>query len=216
MQFICETCKANLQIADEKVRGKRLIVRCKRCGTQIRIADPALATSQSGAKASTGPIATSQPDRKPSTGPIRAPPARDTDTESTRAMDSEMLEKAVRASKGDEAAAASLGQASPARSSPPRPPPEDLSRRPRDPPVWFAMIGGKQTGPISRAELGLKTAAGQVGPRTYLWKEGMESWVRAKDLAEVSPLFAAAAPPARNGQQRGARLPFDAGPIQAG
>jgi predicted Zn finger-like uncharacterized protein len=42
MQFICETCRANLQIADEKVRGKRLIVRCKRCGVQIRIADPAL------------------------------------------------------------------------------------------------------------------------------------------------------------------------------
>ena len=43
MQFICETCRANLQIADEKLRGKRLIVRCKRCGVQIRIADPALA-----------------------------------------------------------------------------------------------------------------------------------------------------------------------------
>jgi predicted Zn finger-like uncharacterized protein len=43
MQFICETCQANLTIADEKLRGKRLIVRCKRCGVQIRIADPALA-----------------------------------------------------------------------------------------------------------------------------------------------------------------------------
>ena len=63
MQFICESCKANLQIADEKVRGKRLIVRCKRCGTQIRIADPALAAAQSGARPSTGPIAASQPAR---------------------------------------------------------------------------------------------------------------------------------------------------------
>ena len=243
MQFICESCKANLQIADEKVRGKRLIVRCKRCGTQIRIADPALAAAQSGARPSTGPIAASrpaatpsagpvsasQPARKPSTGPIRpaarSSAARDTDAESTRAMDSDLLEKAVRASKGDEAAAASLGRAAPARSAPPPPPPEDLSHRPRDPAVWFAMIGGKQTGPISRAELGLKTAAGQVGPRTYLWKEGMESWVRAKDVTEVSALFGtapppplrdgrAAPPPAQNGEQHGAGLSFDSDPAR--
>src|SRR5882724_8362886 len=35
MQFGCESCKAQLQIADEKVRGKRLIVRCRRCGAKI-------------------------------------------------------------------------------------------------------------------------------------------------------------------------------------
>src|SRR5437870_3427558 len=46
MRFICETCRANLQISDEKLRGKRLIVRCKRCGVQIRIADPALSAQQ--------------------------------------------------------------------------------------------------------------------------------------------------------------------------
>src|SRR3982751_6591997 len=43
MHFSCDSCKANLQIADEKVRGKRLIVRCKRCGAKITISDPALA-----------------------------------------------------------------------------------------------------------------------------------------------------------------------------
>src|SRR5258706_8081407 len=46
MQFSCESCKAQLQIADEKVRGKRLIVRCKRCGAKIAISDPALAKAQ--------------------------------------------------------------------------------------------------------------------------------------------------------------------------
>src|SRR5437763_870817 len=35
MQFSCESCKAQLQIADEKVRGKRLVVRCKRCGVNM-------------------------------------------------------------------------------------------------------------------------------------------------------------------------------------
>src|SRR5712671_6948060 len=133
MQFSCESCKANLQIADDKVRGKRLIVRCKRCGVQIRIVDPALSapasggtpagparptagagsppagTSQSGNRPATGPVRTTQSGGRPSTGPVaRATAARrETDTESTRSMDSDVLERALRASKGEEAAPAS-------------------------------------------------------------------------------------------------------------
>src|SRR5713226_6802583 len=212
MQFICESCKAHLIVADEKIRGKRLIVRCKRCGVQIRIVDPALlpsqsggrpptgpirtspgapspagGTSQSGGRPATGPVRTSQSGGRPSTGPVAraAAPRRDTDTESTRAMDSEVLEKALRASKGEGAAPPSPAPPAP-RSAPPPPP--------RDPAVWFAMIQGNQAGPITRAELALKASAGQVGPRTYLWKDGMESWIRAKDVPEFVPLFAA--PPA--------------------
>jgi predicted Zn finger-like uncharacterized protein len=142
MQFSCESCKAVLQISDEKVRGKRLIVRCKRCGTQIRISDPAL-------------------------GPIAAAPKRGADPESTRTMETDLLQAALHASRD-------AGEA----------------RAQGDPPVWFAMIGGKQTGPVTRAELGLKTATKQVGPRTYLWKEGMEGWARAQDVGELASLFA--------------------------
>src|SRR5438270_6269238 len=147
MQFICESCKANLHIADEKIRGKRLIVRCKRCGVQIRIVDPALLPSQSTGKAAgsasqsaarpeTGSIRGSQSGGRPSTGPIAraSTPRRETDTESTRSMDSEVLEKALRASKADGAAP----RAVPARRSEPPPPPPRETPLPRDPAVWFA------------------------------------------------------------------------------
>src|SRR5438128_2795343 len=131
MQFICESCKASLQIADEKIRGKRLIVRCKRCGVQIRIVDPALlpstgkavgSTSQSAGRPPTGPIRGSQSAGRPSTGPIAraAAPRRETDVESTRAMDSEVLEKALQASKAEDAAS----RAAP-RTEPPPPPPRE-------------------------------------------------------------------------------------------
>ena len=226
MQFICESCKANLQIADEKIRGKRLIVRCKRCGVQIRIVDPALLPSQSAGKAAgtasqsagrppTGPIRTSQAGGRPSTGPIAraSAPRRETDTESTRSMDSEVLEKALRASKAEDAAPRA---ASAPRTEPPPPPPRETPL-PREPAAWFAMIQGKQLGPITRAELALKASAGQVGPRTYLWKEGMESWIRAKDVPELVPLFAAPpTPPSPPGdearpdsQGRRIELPFE-------
>ena len=230
MQFICESCKANLQIADEKIRGKRLIVRCKRCGVQIRIVDPALLPAQSGGKAvssssqsggrpEAGPIRGSQSGGRPATGPIAraSAPRRETDTESTRAMDSEVLEKALRASKAGDAAPRAAAVLAPRSEPPPPPPPARETPAPRDPAVWFAMIHGKQLGPITRAELGLKASAGQVGPRTYLWKEGMESWIRAKDVPELVPFFAAPpTPPPPPGDEprpdaheRRIELPFD-------
>lgn len=167
MQFACESCKAQLQIADEKVRGKRLIVRCKRCGAKIGISDPALKAKPRPAPAAPMPAAAAA---APSVaGPQVAHPA--TDTESTRAMDSDMLEKALEASKTDDPSKMN-GAPAPAQGG-----------------EWFAMIHGKQTGPMTRAELTTKTNDGAVGPRTYLWKEGMESWQRAKDLPELSTLF---------------------------
>ncbi|MFN2546994.1 MAG: GYF domain-containing protein [Myxococcales bacterium] len=169
MQFACESCKTQLQIADEKVRGKRLIVRCKRCGAKIGISDPALKAKPKPAAAAVA--------RAPSVaGPQPAHPA--SDTESTRAMDSDMLEKALEASKTDDP---SKMNGAPARSAA-APPASDA-------PEWFAMLHGKQTGPMTRVELTAKTNDGAVGPRTYLWKDGMESWQRAKDLPELSGLF---------------------------
>src|SRR5882762_1212867 len=100
MQFGCESCKAQLQIADEKVRGKRLIVRCKRCGAKIALADPAL--SNSSPRLVVVPASAPGPVRLvPRPGPAPERPA--TDDESTRAMDSDLLERALRASRADAA-----------------------------------------------------------------------------------------------------------------
>src|SRR3989454_1690202 len=139
MQFSCDSCKAQLQIADEKVRGRRLIVRCKRCGAKIAIADPLLSPS---------------PPRVVEAAPTR--PAKD--PESTRAMDSDVLERALQASRaGDGSANGSpLTQRFAAPAAP----------LPANPAVWFAMLQGKQTGPLTRAELEARADEGEVGPRT--------------------------------------------------
>ena len=44
-------------------------------------------------------------------------------------------------------------------------------------------------GRFTRAELEGRANAGEVGPRTYLWREGMDSWQRAKDVPELAFLF---------------------------
>lgn len=181
MQFSCESCKAQLQIADEKVKGKRLIVRCRRCGAKIVIADPAL--SKAPPRVVQPPPAAPAPMRvvplpQAPAGPA-GPPRRDTGVEDTRAMESEVPEKALQASKADEP----IQNGAPSR--PPPPPPA----APADAPAWFAMLHGKQTGPLTRAEVVGKTDEGEIGPRTYLWREGMSAWQRAKDVPELAGLF---------------------------
>jgi predicted Zn finger-like uncharacterized protein len=161
MRFTCESCKALLQIADDRVRGKRVAVRCTKCGTRMEIADPALP-------------------RRPAAGAVNAaaspnPAQQGAGDEDTRAMDSDLLERAVRASKDDEMAATFAVE----------PVPQEMA-------AWFAMLGGKQVGPMTFEEIGAQVESGAVGPRTYLWREGMDAWAHAKDVAEVAPFFAPA------------------------
>ena len=155
MRFSCESCKAQLQIADEKVRGRRLIVRCKRCGAKIGLVDPLFSAS---------------PPRVVEAAP--AGPA--SDTESTRAMDDDVLERALQASRAGDGSANGSPQTQ--RFAAPAAP------LPANPAVWFAMLQGKQTGPLTRAELEARADEGEVGPRTYIWCEGMESWQRAQEV----------------------------------
>ena len=41
MKFVCHNCKAKYTISDEKVRNKRLKIRCKKCAAIIELVDPA-------------------------------------------------------------------------------------------------------------------------------------------------------------------------------
>jgi predicted Zn finger-like uncharacterized protein len=170
MQFSCESCKALLQISDEKLRGKRLVVKCKRCGSRIQIADPALRTPSR-----VEPIVATPRSVSTVAG---VPTAADTDTESTRAIDTALLARALRQSKEEGSPAEAKAQGG-------------------DQPSWFALIANKQEGPLSRAELALKTAQGVIGPRTYLWRDGMADWVRAKDVPEAASFFDEPPAPAR-------------------
>jgi predicted Zn finger-like uncharacterized protein len=175
MQFSCESCRARLQIADEKVRGKRVTVRCRRCGAKIALADPLLANSS--------PTLVERPS---SQGPMRVSPRPEparqpTDDESTRAMDREVLERALEASKADDRSQNGVSDAGKHHLAPPVAPPADVE--------WFAMIRGKQAGPLTREELIARADDGNVGPRTYLWREGMDAWQRAADVRELYGIF---------------------------
>jgi GYF domain 2/zinc-ribbon domain len=96
-----------------------------------------------------------------------------------------------------------VAAAAPARTeSTPSPNPWDAERTKAMPSLdssdtWFAMVGGKQVGPMGVPELKAKIADGTATLRTYLWKPTMADWKRAADIPELSPLFAAGATASR-------------------
>ncbi len=144
MNVTCDKCNKRYAIADDKVRGKSVKIRCKQCQNLISVQGPpaqgvGVATIPVSAGATTGAgVAVG--------GATGSSPWEE---ERTRAM-----------------------------------PAMDLS------PTWFAMVKGKQIGPLTVRDLELRVKSGEVSLRTYLWKQGMTDWKRASDVPEVSPVFA--------------------------
>ena len=61
--------------------------------------------------------------------------------------------------------------------------------------AWFAGINGKQEGPLDTAALAQKASAGEISRDTLVWKQGMASWTKVSDIAELSGIFAQVPPP---------------------
>ena len=60
---------------------------------------------------------------------------------------------------------------------------------------WFAAIGGKQTGPLTRDQINAQIISGGISKETYVWQEGMAQWERAGSIPEISNQFRAMPPP---------------------
>lgn len=68
---------------------------------------------------------------------------------------------------------------------------------PPPPPMaqFFVSIGGQQQGPFGIPQLQQMKAQNSLTPDTLVWKQGMASWLAAKQVPELANLFAAAVPP---------------------
>lgn len=91
------------------------------------------------------------------------------------------------------------------RPAPKRQPPQVQSAA--QPNVWFYMVGDKQRGPISEAQLKALAESGTLRPTDLVWREGMPQWVAAAWLPGLFPQQPAAQPPAVLPQAQVAILP---------
>jgi predicted Zn finger-like uncharacterized protein len=181
VKFLCDQCKAKYQISDDKVAGKTVRMKCRKCGHLIEVR--AAVTESS--------VATNAPSEPPGgTGSARPPPAKPS-----------TIPKSPLAT--------SLAQAKPPAPRPGVKPEGGLSTafkssiQTREDEAallelssadeWYAAINGVPVGPIRIGELRRKASLGAVNDDSLVWQEGMEEWRPVKTIPELAALMREAA-----------------------
>jgi len=64
--------------------------------------------------------------------------------------------------------------------------------------AFFIAVNNQQVGPLDAGALRSKAAMGELTLATLVWRQGMASWVAAKDVPEVAALLGGTPPPMGN------------------
>ena len=208
MKFLCDNCKAKYQIADEKVAGKTVRMKCRKCGHQIEVRAAVTETS----------VSTSPPGAMSAGSGSDAP----------RPLAKSSLATSLSAAK-PRAPAGPQHQPTPAPSALAGAFQRTVHDAPQSVPFpqpagglelsvtdeWYVAINGVPVGPVRISELRRKAASGAVTEDSLCWQEGLEEWRPVRSIPELAAIVREAAQgnrpslvsPPTEGQGRASRPP---------
>lgn len=70
----------------------------------------------------------------------------------------------------------------------------NATHTPAPPRYIYAVIEGRQQGPFSLGEVVEYIRKGVITPQTYIWKQGMQNWLPAEQVKDLSPELSAIPP----------------------
>ena len=204
MKFLCDQCKAKYQIADERVAGKTVRMKCRKCGYQIEVRAAVTESSVSRQQprtddrdATAGRAAALSPQPGPSAGQKPAAPragALATSLAAARPARGRRARAAVGSSSASHerqggaltgAFQKSIKDEEHARALDLR----EISASDE----WYVAINGVPVGPIRIAEVRRKAATGAVTEDSLAWQEGLEEWRPVRTFAELAAIVREAA-----------------------
>jgi len=194
VKFLCDNCKAKYQIADEKVAGKTVRMKCRKCGHQIEVRAAVTETSVS----TTPPKAPSDaPAPRPGAAPTRQNLATSLAGQKPRAPvapQAQMTQPMGGASPGGGALANAFQRnVSDAPQSGPAPTTSPAERELSVTDEWYVAINGVPVGPVRISELRRKAAGGAVTEDSLCWQEGLEEWRPVRTVPDLAALVREAA-----------------------
>lgn len=167
MKFLCGSCRTKYQISDEKVRGKILTIRCKKCGAKVMVKE---SLSRQG-DVVIAPVSDEQ-------------------------KEAEVAEQVVHreAAHGLAAGAGTLASAfDVAMRAAPDDMPTAIAPTPSNQAEagveWYTASDGKQSGPFAFGELVQRVRDGVTQPRHYVWRDGYDGWKRVRDVPDLAQLI---------------------------
>jgi predicted Zn finger-like uncharacterized protein len=222
LKFLCDNCKAKYQISDDKVAGKTVRMKCRKCGHQIEVRAAVTETSVSvappkpdapqaapahaghggatvpvGAGPTTGGAGVAAP-KKPGLATSLSSSLSSGARPQTQRMprpEPGALAGAFNKSLKDEQLAHAAHHAGPASSLPlSSHPPSNLDMLDVSmTEEWYVAINGVPVGPIRVSELRRKAAAGAIHDDSLCWQEGLEEWRPVKAIPELARIVREAA-----------------------
>jgi len=178
VKFLCDNCKAKYQIADEKVAGKTVRMKCRKCGHQIEVRAAVTETSVSTA-----------PPRPPTASMAPRPPQKSGLATSLSAA--KPRAPAASVAPGGALAGAFKSNVEDATSSASGDRPSQIELSVTD--EWYVAINGVPVGPVRISELRRKAATGAVTEESLCWQEGLEEWRPIRSIPDLAALIQEAA-----------------------
>ena len=175
MKFLCGSCRTKYQISDEKVRGKILTIRCKKCGSKILVRESL--SKNVGTGTAVAPVAEAE----------RAAKAEVSQKQSMSGGAARVGGSAALASAFEVAMGGGPAEADDMPTSI-APVPANLEHAGVE---WYVAIDGQQFGPYAFAELVRRIVSREVVGRHYAWHDGMGNWQRIRDVGDLAPYLPA-------------------------
>lgn len=206
MRFLCPKCKAKYQIADEKLEGRAVRMKCRKCAHVIEVPTPSSVAASLPAPATPSALAPKPP-----------PPQPKSSLKSTAARFSGSPPPKPAAPR-----AAPPRPASPRPETSPRPTPSPgfvapktksepppsgglasaFNQRVREPQTsdvsaaievlsagageeWYVGINGVPLGPVRLSTLRQKAAQALIDEDSLVWREGFEEWLPLRTFPEL-------------------------------
>ena len=183
MKFLCDNCKAKYQIADEKVAGKTVRMKCRKCGHQIEVRAAVTETSVSTSPpvVGEGPARPMAPKSGLATSLSAAKPRAPAAGVAPQTQNLGGLAGAFQRTVQDGPQTVPVG---------PQPNnPVELSVTDE----WYVAINGVPVGPVRISELRRKAASGAVTEESLCWQEGLEEWRPVRSIPELAAIVREAA-----------------------
>jgi predicted Zn finger-like uncharacterized protein len=180
VKFLCEQCKAKYQIADDKIVGKTVRMKCRKCGHLIEVRAEVTETS----------VASDRPSA-PTTGHAPGPPrpAMKPAPPRATALAASLTSARPAAPKAGALAGAFKTTVQHEEESSA---PFDMSELSASD-DWYVAINGVPVGPVRVAEVRRKAALGAVTEDSLVWQEGLDEWRPLRSFPELTAIVRTAA-----------------------
>ncbi|MCY1031441.1 adventurous gliding motility protein GltJ [Corallococcus sp. BB11-1] len=210
MRFVCDSCRAQYMISDDKIGPKGVKLRCKKCGHTILVrpagasagkeggADtPAATEAKAGAADSNAPrIVESSGTGLPAT--LGTPPEgglfTDVEEDEIGAVFDQVLSTGSQKAQARDAEAEAVKAAKAetvrklAEAEAAEPSPDDAKAAASH--EWYVAIDEKQVGPWSVEKVKDAWDRGEVGPDNLCWRSSFSDWIPLSETAELASVLA--------------------------